>query len=169
MPIWLLGICVFIFNDFLGYWVHRLFHTRWLWRFHSVHHSSTVLDWTSNFRNHPINDLLQSLLQIFILIVCGLPTYMLGWMLYAMAFYDAFLHENIQIGYGPLNKVFVSPSFHRAHHHRLPNGEYGYNFSPYFSFWDIIFKTANFSIKTNPIYGITNEVSKTKDSQAKIS
>src|ERR1700691_552125 len=39
--------------DFVGYWVHRLFHRRRLWPFHAVHHSSEALDWLSAVRVHP--------------------------------------------------------------------------------------------------------------------
>ncbi len=60
-PLWLQGIEIFVAGDFLGYWQHRLFHARNLWRFHAVHHSSTELDWLSSVRLHPVNDALSRL------------------------------------------------------------------------------------------------------------
>jgi sterol desaturase/sphingolipid hydroxylase (fatty acid hydroxylase superfamily) len=42
----------------VGYWMHRWFHGRRLWRFHAVHHSSVDLDWLSAVRLHPVNDAL---------------------------------------------------------------------------------------------------------------
>ena len=34
-----------VFSDFIGYWLHRWFHSSRMWRFHAVHHSSRSLDW----------------------------------------------------------------------------------------------------------------------------
>ncbi len=33
--------------DFFGYWRHRLMHSKHLWSFHSIHHSSRQVDWLS--------------------------------------------------------------------------------------------------------------------------
>ena len=47
---------ILLIGDFIGYWTHRLFHGRVLWRFHAVHHRSTQVDWLSAVRLHPVND-----------------------------------------------------------------------------------------------------------------
>ena len=39
----LYGLGVFLVSDFVHYWLHRAFHSRWLWEFHKVHHSATVM------------------------------------------------------------------------------------------------------------------------------
>ena len=39
----LYGFGAFLVNDFTHYWVHRAFHSRWLWEFHKVHHSAVVM------------------------------------------------------------------------------------------------------------------------------
>jgi sterol desaturase/sphingolipid hydroxylase (fatty acid hydroxylase superfamily) len=41
----------FIFVDYLYYWNHRLFHTRWLWFVHQVHHTVTKMDVLGTSRN----------------------------------------------------------------------------------------------------------------------
>lgn len=33
-----------VLGDLIGYWGHRLFHGRTLWKFHAVHHASVELD-----------------------------------------------------------------------------------------------------------------------------
>ena len=43
-PGWLIAAEMFLLGDLLGYWIHRGFHSRALWKFHAVHHSSTQLD-----------------------------------------------------------------------------------------------------------------------------
>jgi len=43
-PVWVQGAIAFLMFEVLGYWYHRLSHTvPFLWRFHSVHHSSSRL------------------------------------------------------------------------------------------------------------------------------
>lgn len=45
-PWWLQAIEVVVLSDLCVYWGHRLQHkVGFLWRFHSIHHSSEHLDW----------------------------------------------------------------------------------------------------------------------------
>ncbi len=41
----------FVFVDYLYYWNHRLFHTKWLWSIHQVHHTVTEMDVFGTSRN----------------------------------------------------------------------------------------------------------------------
>jgi sterol desaturase/sphingolipid hydroxylase (fatty acid hydroxylase superfamily) len=143
MPIWLQGLVVILLSDLLGYWIHRAFHSPLLWPLHSVHHSSKNLDWLSNYRNHPLNDLIQMLLQILPFIFLGLPMVAALWLMQWTTLIDAFGHANLRLEIGPFKKLFVSPAFHRRHH--WDNGEPAKNFSPYFPIWDVLFSTADFS------------------------
>jgi sterol desaturase/sphingolipid hydroxylase (fatty acid hydroxylase superfamily) len=58
-------------------------------------------------------------------------------------------HANLRLPFGPiLERLLVSPSFHRRHHaigfgHE---GQYrGCNFGVLFPYWDMLFRTAEFS------------------------
>lgn len=62
-PVWLQVVEVLLLGDLIGYWSHRLFHGRRLWRFHAVHHSSTEVDWLSSVRLHPVNDVVSRVLR----------------------------------------------------------------------------------------------------------
>jgi sterol desaturase/sphingolipid hydroxylase (fatty acid hydroxylase superfamily) len=42
LPLWVQAIAILIIGDFVGYWTHRAFHGRRLWRFHAIHHSSAI-------------------------------------------------------------------------------------------------------------------------------
>src|SRR5690606_20796410 len=42
-------------GDFIGYWRHRLEHSRLLWPSHSIHHSDDKMTWLTLHRFHPIN------------------------------------------------------------------------------------------------------------------
>src|SRR5688572_18543237 len=49
-----LVMAVFL-GDFIGYWRHRLEHTKWLWPTHAIHHSDEEMTWLTLNRFHPIN------------------------------------------------------------------------------------------------------------------
>ena len=50
------GVIAIVLFDFLVYASHRASHeVPFLWRFHSVHHSTKTLDWVSGFRAHPFD------------------------------------------------------------------------------------------------------------------
>src|SRR5262249_6616242 len=64
-PGWLQAFEVVFIGDFLGYWIHRLFHrTSWLWPFHAIHHSSEQLDWLSATRVHPVDNVAHRLVPV---------------------------------------------------------------------------------------------------------
>jgi len=45
-----------VIGDLLGYLSHRLFHSRFLWKFHAIHHSAEDVDWLAATRLHPVNE-----------------------------------------------------------------------------------------------------------------
>src|SRR5262249_15539926 len=57
LPSILVAFVAVVIGDFVGYWRHRLEHTRLLWPSHAVHHSDTNMTWLALLRFHPINRL----------------------------------------------------------------------------------------------------------------
>ncbi|MDJ0836299.1 MAG: sterol desaturase family protein [Acidobacteriota bacterium] len=137
-PMWLIALEMLVFGDFLGYWIHRLFHAPRLWPFHAVHHSSTGLDWLSSVRVHPVNDLLGKVLRVVILLCLGFPLNALAAYVPFLVFYALLLHANVPWSFGPLRYVIASPLFHRRHHSsEVPDK----NFAGLFPIFDILFGT----------------------------
>ena len=139
-PVWLQALEMFVVGDFIGYWMHRLFHTGRWWKFHAVHHSSQEVDWLSSVRLHPVNDLATRFVQVFPPLFLGFnPTVLVAYTP-VLAFYSILLHANVNWSYGPLRAVIASPVFHRWHH---TNEEAGLdkNFAGFFPFWDLLFGT----------------------------
>jgi hypothetical protein len=130
-------IALFIL-DFFGYLRHRLMHSKYLWPFHSIHHSSRQIDWLSTERNHPINFLIIVTLNLVVLIAVFDFLYVATLSVLIRRSYGFFVHSNIKVCYGPLDYVFVSPLFHRWHHTDAKEGE-GKNFAIMFSFIDVLF------------------------------
>jgi hypothetical protein len=54
----------------------------------------------------------------------------------------AFAHSNTNLGFGPLERVFVSPNFHRIHHQL--DGPQDVNLGFALTIWDQMFKRAVF-------------------------
>ena len=109
---------------------HRV---RMLWRFHEVHHSQEDMNVLTVFRTHPLIHVsyLVALVPGLVLLANGsLSTTVLvvyGGML-------ALAHSNTNLGFGPLERVFVSPNFHRIHH-RL-DGAQDVNLGFALTIWD---------------------------------
>lgn len=157
-PLWLQGVEIFVVGDFLGYWQHRLFHGRKLWRFHAVHHSSTELDWLSSVRLHPVNDTLSRLIVAIPLVVAGFNTSAVA--LYApfATLYAITLHANLNWDYGLLRYVIASPAFHRWHHTSEDEG-LDRNFSGGLPLWDLLFGTFYMPRGRQPVsFGIRDAI-----------
>jgi sterol desaturase/sphingolipid hydroxylase (fatty acid hydroxylase superfamily) len=139
-PRWLVLVEMFLLGDVLGYWIHRAFHGRLLWKFHAVHHSSTQLDWLSSARVHPVNDVVAKLIQAVPLACLGFPLSALAAYVPFLTFYAILLHSNLGWSFGPLRYAIASPLFHRWHHTTEEQG-LSRNFAPLFPFLDLAFGT----------------------------
>lgn len=149
---------VLLLGDLLGYWQHRAFHQiGTLWRFHSIHHSSTNLDWLSSARVHPINDVVAN-------IVTALPLLFLGFGIGAFAayipvltLYALMLHANVSWTFGPLRHVIASPTYHRWHHTSEEQG-LNKNFAGLFPWIDRLFGTLYLPKGVQPAeFGVAGE------------
>jgi sterol desaturase/sphingolipid hydroxylase (fatty acid hydroxylase superfamily) len=140
LPIWAVMLIAVFAGDFVGYWRHRLEHTAPLWPAHAVHHSDTAMTWTTGLRFHPVNRLTTALIDTTALAMLGLPPAALIANNLVRHYYGLFIHMDLPWTYGPLGRVFVSPSMHRWHHIRDAQGA-GANFATVFSVFDQAFRT----------------------------
>ncbi|TAL40213.1 MAG: sterol desaturase family protein [Alphaproteobacteria bacterium] len=129
-----------VVGDFIGYWTHRWFHSRRLWKFHAVHHCSEELDWLSSVRLHPVNELLSKLIQAAVLLGLGFNPKGVAVYVPFLAFYALLLHANVTWGFGWLGYIIASPRFHRWHHTSQEEG-LDKNFAGLFPWIDRIFGT----------------------------
>lgn len=117
MPIWLQLVLIILSADFVLYWEHRAFHeVKLLWPVHAVHHSIEHLDWLAGSRGHFIQMFSERAMVM-------IPLYLLGADQQALNVYVAFaalqailIHCNLDIPFGPLKYLFVTPQFHHWHH-----------------------------------------------------
>lgn len=131
-------ILVLLFaRDLFIYLRHRIFHTRRLWRFHAIHHSSKEVNWLSTARFHPVESLIEATLDILLFLSLSPERDAIIIASTIMGFNDFFVHSDCAIRYGPLNKLLVSPVYHRWHH-STDQAALNKNFAAMFSFLDVL-------------------------------
>lgn len=131
--------------DLNSYVFHRLYHRiPLLWRIHRVHHADTELDSTSALRLHPFEFLFQSLTQVTVLPLLGVP--LSSFVLYFTFALPWFLlnHSNIKFPawferYAAW--ILVTPDWHRVHHSSY-QPETDSHYGDVFTFWDRLFGTS---------------------------
>ncbi len=156
LPAWVQVPLILLLADLLAYWSHRLFHGRWLWPFHAIHHSSKTVDWLSSVRLHPVNDVISRIVQVLPLYWMGFNGTVLAAFVPFLTLYALLLHANLSWTYGPLRYVFASPAFHRWHHTSEEEG-LDKNFSGLFPFIDAAFGTFYMPADRQPQrFGILN-------------
>ncbi|HEX4171284.1 MAG TPA: sterol desaturase family protein [Acetobacteraceae bacterium] len=139
-PILLQAAIILFITDLFQYWAHRLFHRNPLWRFHSIHHGPTRIDWFTSVRMHPINFILYSTLINVVISLAGFSPRALIALLPFNTFYGFLVHANLNWTFGPFRYLFASPVFHRWHHTYADQGGER-NFAPTFPFLDLLFGT----------------------------
>jgi sterol desaturase/sphingolipid hydroxylase (fatty acid hydroxylase superfamily) len=140
LPAALVAFAAVFAADFIGYWRHRLEHTRWLWPAHALHHSDTEMTWLAVFRFHPINRFSTVLVDWLILSLFGFPPFALVVAWVVRHFYGEFIHADLPWTFGPLKAVLVSPAMHRWHHATDPQA-FDTNFATVFAVFDRAFGT----------------------------
>lgn len=156
LPAWVQIPLILLLADLLAYWSHRLFHGRWLWPFHAIHHSSRTVDWLSSVRLHPVNDVISRIVQVLPLYWMGFNGTVLAAFVPFLTLYALLLHANVRWTYGPLRYLFASPAFHRWHHTSEEEG-LDKNFSGLFPFIDVAFGTFYMPADRQPQrFGILN-------------
>ncbi len=116
-PVPLQVVLLIFAADFFQYWVHRAYHEiPRLWKLHAVHHSTEYMDWLAGSRNHIVEIFFDRTLSF-------LPLYLLGpdkgaldaYVLFA-SIQAVFVHANVNIPFGPLRYLIVTPQYHHWHH-----------------------------------------------------
>lgn len=127
-------------GDFVGYWRHRLEHTRLFWPAHAVHHSDTQMTWLALQRIHPINFLTTLAIDNAVLLLLGFPAYALIANNLVRHYYGYLIHADLPWTYDRFGGVFVSPAMHRWHH-AADRAAFDTNFATVFSVFDRWFGT----------------------------
>jgi len=148
LPPWVLNwpltirvLLYLVLADLGAYWIHRLLHTRHLWRAHKWHRSPIYLYWMSGIRASVFQTTLQNLPYI---VVGGLLAFSPRWMFWAFFLKNTItndiMHLNVWWGSRCLEWIVVTPRYHHIHHSENPE-HYNNNLAVLFPIWDHLFGT----------------------------
>ncbi len=134
-------VLMLILADFLRYWQHRAMHrSPTLWRLHAVHHSPDRLYWLNVGRFHPLEEVLQSLVETLPFVVLGVDARVLAGYYVFYAVNGFFQHSNCDVRLGPLNQLIAGPELHRWHH-AAEIRDANHNYGNKLIIWDTLFGT----------------------------
>lgn len=140
-PAWLQIALVFLLADLGRYVQHRIMHeVPFLWRFHQLHHSTSVLTVFKTSRNHVVERVTQQIFLFLPMIALGAPTSVILPFVVANSFLGVLDHSNVDFRLGPLERVLMGPNAHRIHH-SVDLREGNTNFGTALVVWDVLFGT----------------------------
>jgi sterol desaturase/sphingolipid hydroxylase (fatty acid hydroxylase superfamily) len=147
----------FVYFDFFSYWWHRALHqSRFLWAFHSVHHSPPVLTGVTSLRRHVVEIALASVLTYVVILPLGALTTNI-WpilsILWLVRILESVHHAELNWKFWPVRHIVVSPVYHSLHHSSDP-AHYHKNYAIILSVWDYLFGTAAEPVARPRTYGV---------------
>ncbi|PIP93505.1 MAG: hypothetical protein COW00_16380 [Bdellovibrio sp. CG12_big_fil_rev_8_21_14_0_65_39_13] len=127
----------FLFAELMNWLIHYLKHISFLWRFHFQHHIDPKYTVLLTSYTHGGEVLFSGTIIGAIMAMIGfsqsaINTYFL---FYALA--NTYQHSSLNLSLGWLDYLIVSPRYHRIHHSKSFDANYGSTLT----FWDIVFKT----------------------------
>ena len=144
--------------DFIYYWNHRLQHeARYLWAIHVVHHSSERLNLSTALRQ-PVADSLGTFVPQGLVCLAGIRPELVERSRGINLLYQFWIHTGLIDKLGPFERVFNTPSHHRAHHGS--NRRYiDRNHGSILIVWDRLFGTFAEEVDEEPVvYGLTTNI-----------
>lgn len=153
VPIWIQLIFFLVTHDIYIYWMHRWQHkNKYLWRIHEAHHSPKKVDWLSGSRSHALEILINQTIEFLPIVLLGSPPEVIAYKGVISAVWGMYIHSNLNVHTGKLQKIINGPEMHRWHH-STGKGR-NRNFSTKLAIWDWIFGTAFFPETKPDEYGL---------------
>ena len=145
-PFWAKLAFIFVFRDFMQYFVHRLLHNvPWMWEFHKVHHSVREMGFGALLRYHFMENIFYRSLEY-------IPLAMIGFGMTDFFIVHIFTlltgqlgHANLYLPLGRLKYFLNGPQMHLWHHAKEMPASHprGFNYGITLSVWDYLFNTVH--------------------------
>lgn len=147
---WYYWALLFIAEDFIFYWIHRIDHVvRFFWAVHVTHHSSDKYNLTTGFRSSVFQPVYR-FIWFIPLVFLGFEPFDIFIMYSITQTYGILVHTKAVGKLGFLEHFLVTPSHHRVHH--ASNVEYlDKNMGMILILWDKLFGTFQAEIDGLPI------------------
>jgi sterol desaturase/sphingolipid hydroxylase (fatty acid hydroxylase superfamily) len=153
LPVWFQLIFFTVSHDLYIYWMHRWQHkNKYLWRLHEAHHSPKKVDWLSGSRSHAFEILINQSVEFMPIVLLGSPPEVIAYKGAISAVWGMYIHSNINIRSGFLQRIINGPEMHRIHH-TTGKGR-NRNFATKLAIWDWIFGTGFLPDERAEEYGL---------------
>ena len=147
MPFLLQIFSIVLVADIAQYVMHRLYHeVPLLWRFHSVHHSAKHMDWLAGSRQHILELIVTRTMVLTPIFLLGYSKEIIDIYVIIVGLQAVFNHANVQLKFGWLKYIIVTPQFHHWHH-SSDDAAIDRNYAAHFAFLDYLLGTA---VKSQP-------------------
>ncbi|GAA0645311.1 sterol desaturase family protein [Brevundimonas lenta] len=157
LPQWSQLLILFVVTDLWVYWWHRLQHeSRIVWQFHKTHHSQLHLNVMTTFRATVLDRLLAMVSLAIPAAIMDVHIAMPVAIAALLQFHQLVIHSDSGWSWGPLDRIFVSPSFHEVHHSSL-EPHLDKNYGGVLSIWDHMFGTYVARGDRELVYGLVGE------------
>jgi sterol desaturase/sphingolipid hydroxylase (fatty acid hydroxylase superfamily) len=145
-------LIVCLINTLIGYWAHRLMHTKWMWEIHKVHHAAEEMNLVTTFRNHPVEQMIMTILYAAPVALLGAPKPVI--MVYTAfnLIYGAMAHSEIVLRSKVWDLILITPAAHRIHHSDRKE-HFDRNFG-ILTIWDWLFGTYYAPTAEKLTYGV---------------
>ena len=143
-PSWLETILILLILDLALYIWHVANHKiTFLWKFHQVHHSDLIVDFSSASRFHVGELAMSAIIRLILLVLLGISLWQIAIFELIVILCAQFNHSNMRLPlwFEPLLRWFmVTPEMHHIHHSDKPR-ETDSNYCTTISLWDRLFGT----------------------------
>ena len=141
-------------HDLYIYGFHRWqHHSPVLWRLHEAHHSATQVDWIAGSRSHSLEILINQSIEFGAMILLGAHPDVILAKGAISAVWGMWIHANVDVRSGWLQRVINGPEMHRWHH-AIDYPDAGSNFGTKLAIWDWLFGTAYLPARKPAGYGL---------------
>ncbi|HEY5713822.1 MAG TPA: sterol desaturase family protein [Candidatus Gracilibacteria bacterium] len=141
---WIETILILLLLDLALYIWHVASHKiPFLWKFHRVHHSDLIIDFSSASRFHIGELVMSAIIRLMLLVLLGVGLAQMVLFEFLVIFCAQFNHSNFRLPrwFEPILRVFiVTPEMHHIHHSQKQI-ETNSNYCTTISLWDRIFRT----------------------------
>ena len=136
------AVLLLFVHDFFFYWLHRAQHAiPILWAQHALHHADETMNATTAWRHHWTESLLQTVAILAPAVyLCTTDIRVVVTLAVLSDSIALFIHTNVPLRLGRLDRVLMNPAWHRVHH-SPERQHWDRNFAGAFSLFDVLFGT----------------------------
>ena len=129
----------FLLAELLGWLLHYVKHRNaFLWKFHFQHHRESQYNIWLTAHTHALEVVVSGCILALVLALAGFSVVAVEIYLVYYAFMKAFQHSARDYSLGWLDRVLVTPRYHRLHH----EVDSACNFAITITLFDVVFRTA---------------------------